>query len=55
MTLERFSLASGWGRTGVRVNALCPGWTAADLNRMLWDTPDGGQATMATVPMPDPA
>jgi hypothetical protein len=37
------------------VNALCPGWTAADLNGMLWDTPDGGQATMATVPMPDPA
>ena len=45
------TLASEWGRTGVRVNALCPGWTATDLNRMLWDTPDGGQATIATVPM----
>jgi NAD(P)-dependent dehydrogenase (short-subunit alcohol dehydrogenase family) len=33
------------------VNALCPGWTATDLNRMLWDTPDGGEATIATVPM----
>ena len=33
------------------MNALCPGWTATDLNRTLWDTPDGGQATIATVPM----
>lgn len=45
------TLAVEWGRTGVRVNALCPGWTATDLNRALWDTPDGGQATIATVPM----
>jgi len=45
------TLASEWGRTGVRVNALCPGWTATDLNRVLWDTPDGGQATIANVPM----
>jgi 2-deoxy-D-gluconate 3-dehydrogenase len=45
------TLASEWGRAGVRVNALCPGWTATDLNRTLWDTPDGGQATVATVPM----
>jgi NAD(P)-dependent dehydrogenase (short-subunit alcohol dehydrogenase family) len=45
------TLASEWGRTGVRVNALCPGWTATELNRMLWETPDGGQATIANVPM----
>ena len=45
------TLASEWGRTGVRVNALCPGWTATDLNRALWDIPDGGQATIANVPM----
>ena len=45
------TLASEWGRAGVRVNALCPGWTATDLNRVLWDTPDGGQATIANVPM----
>jgi NAD(P)-dependent dehydrogenase (short-subunit alcohol dehydrogenase family) len=45
------TLASEWGRTGVRVNALCPGWTATDLNRMLWESPDGGQATIANVPM----
>jgi NAD(P)-dependent dehydrogenase (short-subunit alcohol dehydrogenase family) len=45
------TLASEWGRIGIRVNALCPGWTATDLNRNLWDTEDGGQATIANVPM----
>jgi 2-deoxy-D-gluconate 3-dehydrogenase len=45
------TLAVEWGRSGVRVNALCPGWTATDLNRAMWDTPDGGAATIATVPM----
>jgi 2-deoxy-D-gluconate 3-dehydrogenase len=45
------TLASEWGWQNVRVNALCPGWTATELNRNLWDTPDGGQATIADVPM----
>jgi NAD(P)-dependent dehydrogenase (short-subunit alcohol dehydrogenase family) len=45
------TLATEWGRTGVRVNALCPGWTATELNRNLWDSPDGGAATIAHVPM----
>ncbi len=45
------TLASEWGRSGVRVNALCPGWTATELNRNLWDSPDGGAATIAGVPM----
>jgi NAD(P)-dependent dehydrogenase (short-subunit alcohol dehydrogenase family) len=45
------SLAVEWGRTGVRVNALCPGWTATDLNRTLWEDPVSGPATVATVPM----
>jgi len=45
------SLAVEWGSTGVRVNALCPGWTATDLNRNLWDDPVSGPATVATVPM----
>ncbi len=45
------SLAVEWGTTGVRVNALCPGWTATDLNRNLWDDPVSGPATVAMVPM----
>jgi len=45
------TLAVEWGSSGVRVNALCPGWTATDLNRILWDTPDGGRATIAGVPL----
>jgi NAD(P)-dependent dehydrogenase (short-subunit alcohol dehydrogenase family) len=45
------TLAVEWGRSGVRINALCPGWTATDLNRLMWDSPDGGAATIANVPM----
>ncbi|MGE5288514.1 MAG: SDR family NAD(P)-dependent oxidoreductase [Micromonosporaceae bacterium] len=45
------SLAVEWAEAGVRVNALCPGWTATDLNRNLWDTEDGGRATVEAVPM----
>ncbi len=45
------TLAVEWARSGIRVNALCPGWTATELNRNLWDTPDGGMATVASVPM----
>jgi NAD(P)-dependent dehydrogenase (short-subunit alcohol dehydrogenase family) len=45
------TLAVEWAPFGIRVNALCPGWTATDLNRNLWDGPDGGQSTVANVPM----
>jgi 2-deoxy-D-gluconate 3-dehydrogenase len=45
------TLAVEWAPDGVRVNALCPGWTATDLNRNLWEDPVAGPATIATVPM----
>jgi len=45
------SLAHEWGTAGVRVNALCPGWTQTDLNRALWEGPDGGAAFVATQPL----
>src|SRR5271165_4208026 len=45
------SLAVEWGAGGIRVNALCPGWTATDLNKTLWQDPVAGPATIANVPM----
>ena len=45
------SLAVEWAGNGVRVNALCPGWTATDLNRNLWEDNADGGATIASVPM----
>ena len=45
------SLAMEWAPAGVRVNALCPGWTATDLNRNLWENEQISAGMMATVPM----
>ena len=44
------TLAVEWAAAGVRVNALCPGWTATELNRTLWEDPVAGPATIATTP-----
>jgi NAD(P)-dependent dehydrogenase (short-subunit alcohol dehydrogenase family) len=40
-----------WAPRGIRVNALCPGWTATELNRNLWGDETAERATVATVPM----
>jgi NAD(P)-dependent dehydrogenase (short-subunit alcohol dehydrogenase family) len=45
------SLAVEWAGFGVRVNALCPGWTATELNRNLWEDEAASKATIASVPM----
>ena len=42
------SLAAEWGASGVRVNALCPGWTKTDLNKDLWGGEDEGATWVAT-------
>ena len=45
------SLAIEWATRGVRVNALCPGWTATDLNRNLWEDEQASAGLTATIPM----
>jgi NAD(P)-dependent dehydrogenase (short-subunit alcohol dehydrogenase family) len=45
------SLAVEWASRGVRVNALCPGWTATELNRNLWEDEATSAALTATIPM----
>ncbi|MFC4534393.1 SDR family NAD(P)-dependent oxidoreductase [Sphaerisporangium dianthi] len=45
------TLALEWAASGVRVNALCPGWTATDLNSSLRADENAGRAMVANVPM----
>jgi len=41
------SLAMEWGQAGVRVNALCPGWTETDLNEGLRVDPEAAHGLVA--------
>jgi NAD(P)-dependent dehydrogenase (short-subunit alcohol dehydrogenase family) len=45
------TLAMEWAHAGVRVNALCPGWTATELNRNLWDDEVASKAMTDQIPM----
>lgn len=45
------SLALEWAHAGVRVNALCPGWTATELNRNLWEDEKASAGMVATIPL----
>lgn len=45
------TLAVEWASAGIRVNALCPGWTATELNRELWEDEQASARLLADVPM----
>jgi NAD(P)-dependent dehydrogenase (short-subunit alcohol dehydrogenase family) len=45
------TLAQEWGDSGVRVNALCPGWVRTELNKPFWSDPDTAATFVANQPI----
>lgn len=43
------AMAGEWGRFGVNVNAICPGYIETEINRDYWGT-EGGRKLMALLP-----
>jgi NAD(P)-dependent dehydrogenase (short-subunit alcohol dehydrogenase family) len=40
-----------WAESGVRVNAISPGWFITDINRHLWQDPEFGRRKLEHTPM----
>lgn len=40
-----------WATSGVRCNAIAPGWVKTDLNRLYWENPETEKAFVQMVPM----
>ncbi|SFT35618.1 NAD(P)-dependent dehydrogenase, short-chain alcohol dehydrogenase family [Actinopolyspora lacussalsi subsp. righensis] len=49
MSLVR-SLGTAWGRSGIRVNALAPGWVSTDMTSSVHEDQDTSEAVLAGVP-----
>jgi 2-deoxy-D-gluconate 3-dehydrogenase len=45
------TLAQEWGDSGVRVNALCPGWVRTELNQPFWSDPETAASFVANQPI----
>jgi NAD(P)-dependent dehydrogenase (short-subunit alcohol dehydrogenase family) len=43
------AMAIEWGRYGINVNAICPGYISTELNEHHWDT-EGGKKLIAMTP-----
>jgi len=43
--------AAEWGRFGINVNAICPGYVRTEMNETLWET-ENGQRLIQSLPPP---
>src|ERR1035438_3058156 len=48
------SLADDWGKHGITVNCLAPGWFSTEQNKVLYDNKEGVEYLCARIPMKRP-